>query len=120
MFTWGKGCKHTVFFLTQGSRQQAAGSRQQAAGSRQQAAGSRQQAAGSRQQATGSRQQAAGSRQQAAGSRQQAAPPELFAQFVHSDMQPSASGRLVSRRVTRGQIAQSVHSGQGDRAISWP
>lgn len=50
----------------------------------------------------------------------QAAPPEHFAQFVHNDMQRTASGRLVSRRVTRGQIAQIVHSGQGDRAISWP
>ena len=28
MFTWGKGCKHTLFFESQGSRQQAAGSRQ--------------------------------------------------------------------------------------------
>ena len=60
----------------------------------------------------GSRQQAAGSRQQAAGS--------TGRQAAQEDRQPSASGRLVSRRVTRGQIAQIVHSGQGDRAISWP
>ena len=50
----------------------------------------------------------------------QAASSEFFAQFVHSDMQRTASGCLVSRRVTRGQIAQSVHSVQGGRAISWP
>ena len=49
-----------------------------------------------------------------------ASPPEHFAQFAHSGMQRTASGRLVARRVTRGQIAQSVHSDQGDRAISWP
>ena len=50
----------------------------------------------------------------------EASPPELCAQFVHNDMQRTASGCLVSRRVTRGQIAQIVHSVQGDRAISWP
>ena len=57
---------------------------------------------------------------QAAQEDRQQAAPEHIAQFVHSGMQRTASGRLVSRRVTRGQIAQSVHSGQGDRAISWP
>ena len=85
MFTWGEGCKHTVFFTLRAS--------------------------------------------QAASSEflhnlftwhTEASPPEYFAQFVHSDMQRTASGRLVSRRVTRGQITQFVHSDQGDRAISWP
>lgn len=70
--------------------------------------------------AAGSRQQAAQEDRRTGSTGGQAAPPEHFAQFVHSDMQRTASGRLVSRRVTRGQIAQIVHSDQGDRAISWP
>ena len=93
MFTWGWVCKHTVFFYSQGftGRQASQEDRQRPQ-----------------------------SFVHNLFTWHTASPPEFCAQFVHSGMQRTASGRLVSRRVTRGQIAQSVHSGQGDRAISWP
>ena len=98
MFTWDKGCKHTLFFESQGST----GNRQH------------------REQAAQEDRQRPQSFVHNLFTWRTASPPKLCAQFVHSDMQRTASGRLVSRRVTRGQIAQSVRSGQGDRAISWP
>ena len=89
MFTWGKVCKHTVFFYSQRASSTEGKQHPQ-------------------------------SFVHNLFTWHTEAPPELCAQIVRSDMQRTASGRLVSRRVTRGQIAQSVHSVQGDRAISWP
>ena len=145
MFTWDWVCKHTVFFTLMASQAAqgtgSTGNRQHREQAAQEDRQHREQAAQEDRQhrKTGStgRQAAQEDRQhreQAAQEDRQhpqtfcticsqwhaASPPEHIAQFVHSGMQHTASGRLVSRRVTRGQIAQSVHSVQGDRAISWP
>ena len=95
MFTWGKGCKHTVFFALRAKDTQGKGGKELHVAHPEHFA-------------------------QIVHRAHRASPPEHFAQFVHSDMQRTVPGRLVSRRVTRGQIAQSVHSVQGGRAISWP
>ena len=118
MFTWDWACKHTVFFYSQGftGRQAAQEDRQH----RKTGSTGRQAAQEDRQHREQAAQEDRQHREQAAQEDRQQAAPEHIAQFVHSGMQRTASGRLVSRRVTRGQIAQSVHSGQGDRAISWP
>ena len=106
MFTWDWVCKHTVFFTLRASQAAQEDRQHRKTGS------------------TG-RQAAQEDRQHQSilhnlFTWRTASPPEHFAQFVHSGMQRTAAGRLVSGRVTRGQIGQSVHSGQGDRAISWP